>query len=404
VEFNILATIDLQELGRRLQRARKQKGLTQLAAAAAINTARTTITAIEKGERRIKADELIKLAQAYGCQVSDFVRTRPDMASFAIQFHNANPRGEVNDEQIVEYIEQLEDLCRDYLELEEITGAKPFRNYPSEYRFDDLNVSLAAEMVAQQERSRLGLGDAPIHALRELLERDVGLRIFCIEMKPAHQYSAMYVYDENLGGAIAVNGLQSEEQRRFALAHAYAHFLAHRQRAEILVEDGNKRQPVSEQFADRFAAHLLLPTYGVTRSYNAIKASQPTFMLGDLLILASYYGVSLEAMATRLQEIRLLSSGVLTNIQHRGVNIREAKAEYGLAQPSGYEALLPRRYQRLAVQAYNQGDISEGQLAKFLRVNRLQARESVALLQEETNGLQEWQPHDLHAAGADQES
>ena len=51
---NILNELDLRELGRELQRARKKQGLTQEAAAVIIDAARTTITAIEKGERRIR--------------------------------------------------------------------------------------------------------------------------------------------------------------------------------------------------------------------------------------------------------------------------------------------------------------------------------------------------------------
>ncbi len=66
---NILDNIDMRELGKELQRARMKKGLNQADAAEILNVARTTITAIEKGERRIKFEELIKLSAAYGCQV-----------------------------------------------------------------------------------------------------------------------------------------------------------------------------------------------------------------------------------------------------------------------------------------------------------------------------------------------
>ena len=326
----------------------------------------------------------------------------PEVESFAVQFRSAYQRNEEDDEQIVQYVEQFEALCRDYLELEEITGANLFRNYPPEYRFDDLRVGRAAETVAQQERSRLGLGEAPIHSLRELLEQEVGLRIFYMEMKPSDKFSAMYTFGHELGGAIAVNSLHPEERRRFSLAHDYAHFLVHRQKAEVLMQDGYKRRPESEQFADRFAAHFLIPTHGVTRSYNAVKASQPRFTLGNLLTLASYYGVSFEAMAIRLEELKLLPAGTLSTMLNRGVNVREAQERLELPPLSGYEDLLPKRYRLLAVQAYTQGDISEGQLARFLRVNRLKAREVAALLQEETSSLLELQPRDLPEVGANQ--
>lgn len=391
MDFNILDTINLQELGRNLQQARKHKGLTQLDAAERIGTARTTITAIEKGERRIKADELIKLAQAYGCQISDLVRARPAMESFAVQFRSAVQRTEEDDLQIVQYIDEFESLCRDYLELEEITGAKPFQNYPPEYeyRYEHLSTSQAAETIAQQERNRLGLGDAPLHSLREVLEQEVGLRIFYIEMKPSNKFSAMYTYSEKLGGAIAVNRLHPEERRRFSLAHDYAHFLVHRAKAEVLMLDGYKRRPESELFADRFAACFLMPTHGVIRNYNAIKASQTKFTLGNLLRLAHYYGVSFEAMTVRLEDLKLLPLGSLSAMQSKGVNVKEAKEKLKLPLLPGYDDLLPKRYQSLAVQAYREADISEGQLAHLLRVNRLQARELVASFEEEISSILE---------------
>ena len=82
MEANILDSIDLRQLGKELQEARKNCGMTQEAAAVVLGVARTTITAIEKGERRIKAGELISLARAYGRQVNAFVRQRPQFESF----------------------------------------------------------------------------------------------------------------------------------------------------------------------------------------------------------------------------------------------------------------------------------------------------------------------------------
>ena len=58
----ISTTVDIIELGIELQAARKQAGLTQEQAALIIGVARTTMTAIESGERRIKEGELIKVS------------------------------------------------------------------------------------------------------------------------------------------------------------------------------------------------------------------------------------------------------------------------------------------------------------------------------------------------------
>src|SRR5438045_5928080 len=104
---NFLDIIDMHELGKELQQARIKRGLTQEEAARIIDVARTTIIAIEKGERRIKAGELIKLAQAYNAQISDFVRTRPKIALSQPQFRGPSLRTEEDNALVEPCVEQL---------------------------------------------------------------------------------------------------------------------------------------------------------------------------------------------------------------------------------------------------------------------------------------------------------
>ena len=65
MEKRILQQFDPKILGGRLQEARKACGFTQQAVADHLGMARTTLVAIEKGERRVTPDELIKLAAFY---------------------------------------------------------------------------------------------------------------------------------------------------------------------------------------------------------------------------------------------------------------------------------------------------------------------------------------------------
>src|SRR3712207_6626612 len=106
---NVLDTLDLRELGLELQAARKRCGLRQEDAAKVINVARTTITAIEKGERRITSEELFKLALAYGAQVSDLVRQRPRVDPSPEQFRGPDMLTETDREAIEQHIAQLID-------------------------------------------------------------------------------------------------------------------------------------------------------------------------------------------------------------------------------------------------------------------------------------------------------
>ena len=152
---NILDNIDPQTLGELLQQARKKCGMNQSDAAKVIDAARTTMVAIEKGERRLKATELIKLARAYGRSVSEFVRARPVVQPFEMQFRAAYQRSEGEEVQIEPAILRLEDFCRNYLELEEIMSAPLPRNYPPEQEVTNMPLKAVAESIAIAERQRL---------------------------------------------------------------------------------------------------------------------------------------------------------------------------------------------------------------------------------------------------------
>ena len=65
---------DPRLLGQRLTAARKARGATQEDAAKVLGCSRPTLIAIEKGERRAKPEESMKLAAFYGRSVHELVR------------------------------------------------------------------------------------------------------------------------------------------------------------------------------------------------------------------------------------------------------------------------------------------------------------------------------------------
>lgn len=374
--------LDPRELGQNLKLAREQRGLRQEDAAKVIGVARTTITAIEQGKRQIKTDELIALVKAYGRSVSDFMRPRPAGRDFRVQFRGSSSAPQREDVKISLSQDEFQELCRDYLELETIMDAPLRHNYPPQYRIEGLGANQAAESVAIQERNRLGLGDSPLPILRSIFEQDVGLRVFFMPFADS-QFSEMYYYDEELGGCLAVNQNHPEERRRWSLAHGYAHFLVHRFQPAIYYESSYQR----EQFADFFAKYFLMPTNGITRHYHGLLQSKAKPTIGDLCVLANYYGVSLSALVRRLEDLGVAPNGTWERLRERGIKVREAQRQLGLAPIPEQSQLLPLRYQYLAVEAFEQQEISEGLLAKFLRVDRLEARRIIQILSAHTSDV-----------------
>ena len=94
----------------------------------------------------------------------------------------------------------------------------------------------------------------------------------------------------------------------------------------------------------------------------------------DLCTLAYYYGVSVAALTRRLEEMRLLPTGAWDRLKARGFKVREAQRQLNLGPVPAQDDRLPRRYQYLAIDAYDQGLITEGRLARYLGVDRLGAR------------------------------
>jgi Zn-dependent peptidase ImmA (M78 family)/DNA-binding XRE family transcriptional regulator len=377
----ILNQIDPHSIGGELRKAREKKGLTQQDAADILGVARTTITAIEKGERRIKASELVQLARAYGRSVGEFVRQqRPQSAPFDPQFLSAY-RNLKDDESIeAAVVDTFETLCKDYIELENIARDPLVYRYPAEYAVADARAEQQAEVIAMQERQRLGLGDAPVPVLRTLLEREVGLRIFYLDLKPSY-YAGLYVYDPVMGGCIAINRLHPAERRRWSLAHEYAHFLAHRQQVDLVQEDGYQRLPARERFAESFAKHFLMPASSIGRQIGDRDLQRI-----DLFIMAKYFGVSVQAMTLRLEELRYIPSGTWDDMKQRGIKVRDVQERLGIEPIADPNDMLPLRFQYLALTTFEEGKISEGLFAKYMRVSRAQAREIMTAL-ESTNGF-----------------
>lgn len=98
------------------------------------------------------------------------------------------------------------------------------------------------------------------------------------------------------------------------------------------------------------------------------------FTTTNLFTLANYYGVSIEALALRMEGMALLPTGTWDRLRDRGIRVRKVQQELGLQESTHREDKLPAHYQHLAIDALEQGMITEGRFADFLEVDRLEAR------------------------------
>lgn len=367
-------------LASRLRSARRSKGLTQHQAAGLIGMSRTTLVAVEKADRSVRPDELLDLARLYDISVNHLLRPTPSVEDFAVKFRTS-PVGKTSDAELANSVRLLQELADDYAELERLAGAPLPRHYPPQVDLGRSKPEVAAAVLAAKERNRLGLGDGPILDIRRVLESDVGLRIFAISLPS--RVAGIFVYSDQYGGCIAINANHPPEKRRWSLAHEYGHFLAHRHDVEITLAGAYRRQPSHERFADAFAENFLMPELGMRQRFSDIRQPRSDEVTpADLVDLADRFWVSFEALTLRLENLGLLRKQTLDRLKGSGFKVSEARELLGFVSRPIVAQLLPLRYRLLAVQALKNAQISEGQFAKFLRIDRIAARRMVASVAE----------------------
>ncbi len=370
------SSVDRHTLAQRLLQARKASGMTQEQAAQHLGYSRPTFIAIEKGSRSVTPEEIVKLAALYQRSVHDLVRSGPTAAPLEPHLRAAAAAVGQESAELEEAIRVLQGFADDYRQLETLVGAVGPREFPPEVALSSrVPIREFAEDIAIRERGRLHLGDQPVLDLRSLAE-EAGVHVFYWEIPSP--IAGMYAFVPDLGYCILINRKHPPERRRWTLAHEYAHFLCDRHRPGIDFLAESKRKPLNERFADAFAAALLMPETGIRRHFLVVTASTDDFQTADLCRLANTYFVSVQAMAYRLEDLGLLPKGAWEVLLERGFKPTLARQTLRLEAPCAESGdAVPERYRYLVVHAYVQEKITEGQLAGFLRTDRVSAREMV---------------------------
>ncbi len=402
----LLSKLDHRQLGERLKDARKARDLTQEAVAMKLGILRTTLVAIEKGERRVTPGELIEMAKMFGRPVSEFVSRRTNKEPFVPQFRLPPGQQNVTENELVAAAMELESLARDYVELEEINAAVMRPTFPPMYGLEvpGATPEQRGEEVAVEERTRFGLGDGPIADLRALLEESVGVRVFYLKLPP--KVGGLFACNDELGACIAINLNHPPTRGNWSLAHEYGHFLTTRYLADVSFTHDHWGKMVAERFADSFAKNLLMPRSGVSRrlsdAMQALGKERPT--IGTVLSLAHLYHVSAQAMFLRLEELKRIPSGTWNTLrERRGFKPEQARSALGLAGGQR-QSMLPLRYRQLALSAYELKEkLTEGQLARKLRTDRVSARlelESLRMMTDDagTGADDEFEPVEMDVA------
>jgi Zn-dependent peptidase ImmA (M78 family)/DNA-binding XRE family transcriptional regulator len=377
------------EAGERLRIAREGAKITQAAAASAIGVARTTIVAIEQGERRARINELQQLSKLYGTSVNALLRQESVHVDLAPRFRKVVG----SDDAAADAAELMAELAKAEVELENLLGVKRVRNYPPERPLLKGDVRTQAEQDATELRQRLGLGIGPVSDIVTLLEMELGIRVYIRRFDG--RISGVFAYDDTLGPCILLNANHPRERRTQSAGHETGHFISTRRQPEILHNDEaeNSRE---ERYANAFARAFLTPARAVMQKFQEITAGSDRLTRRHVIVLAHFFGVSREAMVRRLEELGSVKPGTWDWFQaNGGITDEQSRQVLGDLSPrDGYKAEADRpttlRLNMLASEAHRQGLLSEGQLARLLHLDRIELREvlgSQELEGSETNGV-----------------
>lgn len=363
------------EIGERLRLAREESNIRQADAATAIDVARTTIVAMEQGQRRPRTSELLKLAKLYKTSVNALLRQEAIHVDLTPRFRKLPSS---NDHAVEEAVKLLSDLAKAEVELENLLGIKRIRNYPPERQILPGDVRVQAEQDALELRQRLGLGLAPISDIVTILEMELGIRVFVRRFNGS--ISGLFAYDDALGACMLLNANHPRERRAATAGHETGHFISKRKEPEILHvnEQENSRE---ERYANAFGSTLLMPARAVMQKFNEVTAGASKLTRRHVIILAHSFGVSREAIVRRLEELGLTKAGTWDWFQNNGgITDQQARQILGdLVLPDAQKADADRpttlRLNLLASEVYGRGLLSEGQLSRLLHLTRIELRE-----------------------------
>lgn len=342
-------------LGSRVRVARDRLRLTQkeLADEAGL-PAPQVVSQIEKGQREVKAWELVNLAKVLRVEISDLlsseeIRPRP------IVLWREYPR------QNKELIESaFLQHCHRYGSVEQLCGACTERDLPQKtINIHEITFG-GAEELAEDTRQEFDLGSRPARSLVSVLEDRFGTKIWYESLGPDGSAAST---KDSFGPGILMNADEAPWRRNFSFAHEVFHLITWDSVPSQLLLDNSRLWDKAEKLANAFASCLLLPADAVTTAlFKHVKEDKVSFT--DVIEIAREFDVSADALLVRLAKLSFLTKesveSLRANPSFRKVDRESRKASWWTPPR------IPERFVRLAFMAYLEGRLSRARLAQYL--------------------------------------
>ncbi len=353
-------------LPRRLLQAREAAGFSLSAATRKLGFRNyQTLSSIEKGGRKINANELSAMARLYGRSLDYFFesdispdpeplwRKSPDVGALRLQRKQR------------EFLSFLDK----YSEMEKLLGLKQKwmdiqKNY-AKADFSRWGLGLA-DQIASDIGRRLDLGSRPALNLLNVVENSLRIKVLHLEL--GRGLSGASVVDSKLGVGILINASEAPWRRNFDLAHELFHIATWNTFTHNEVGDGTvPTKP--EAYANAFAANLLLPEGHLRKELQEI-STHGKIRIVDIIELAKDFGVSTDAVLWRLVNLGILRKPKVEDVM-KGSKLRVMdRAMRQDLSSRDTPPKFPRKYISLACRCLIEGLISRGIFAEYVGVYR----------------------------------
>lgn len=320
----------------RIEFARTRRRWTKTRLAKAIGVQSRSIQGYESGEYSPEPERLAKIAELLRFPVPFF--SEPDLPKISEHTASFRSMSKMSDslKESALAAGSLAFLLNNWIESR---FNLPTANLP------DLS-DLSPEDAAATLRRIWGLGEAPVGNMIHLLESK-GIRVYSLAIE-AKEVDAFSVWHNNTP-FIFLNTFKSAERSRFDAGHELGHLvrdkysMLHGKVNNVQAEHDDLDSDVllgrlsshqRERDANAFSSAFLMPR-------NSVIAHRPILpTIPQLIELKSLWGVSLAALASRMNQLKLL-----TEWTYRSFCIDIAKNGYRTQEPNG---MRPETSQMLA--------------------------------------------------------
>jgi Zn-dependent peptidase ImmA (M78 family)/DNA-binding XRE family transcriptional regulator len=346
-------------IGVRLKAVREKQNLSQDEVARRFGFKdRQTVSAIETGERRLSAEELLRAIEIFGVQLDYF--TDPFVLAGEGKFSWRQTR--VVGGALDTYEVDAGRLIAAFRELAPQVGtAAPLLRHAlglgKDSRFEE-----ACE-AGERFAAEFELGDVPAIRLADVMEQALDILVLMADPIDGVSGAACRLPELDV---VLINRREAPGRRHFDLAHELFHILTWQAMPPEHVEDVEpKRRSRVEQLADNFASAVLMPAPVLHRfgDWSALAtATKPNALIARLNAVADELQVTSSALRWRLVALDRLDRAVAERLPE--VRLRNNGQSRPKAPP--LPALFSKRFVEVIARAIDEGRVAVRRVSYLL--------------------------------------